>query len=91
MGVIIFIKKVAQGLFEIGKQGDASEFLLFLLENLTQASFAYMNNIPFKLQRETVISKIFQGMLERQIICCSCNNMTMIEEAFLDLSLVRHF
>ena len=88
LAVIVLIKKVAQGLFELGKQGDASEFLLFLLENLMQSSFAYMNNIPFKLQRETAISQIFQGMLERQIICCSCENMTTIEEAFLDLSLV---
>jgi hypothetical protein len=49
-----------------------------------------MNNIPFKMQKETIVSKIFQGMLERQIICCSCNNMTTIEEAFLDLSLAIH-
>ncbi len=28
-------------------------------------------------------------MLERQIICSSCYNITKIEEAFLDLSLVK--
>eukprot|EP00347_Sterkiella_histriomuscorum_P016052 403354669 len=87
LSAIVLIKKVAQGLFEVGRQCDASEFLLCLLENMIQASFGYLNNVPFKLQRETVVSKIFQGMLERQIICCSCSNMTMIEEAFLDLSL----
>jgi uncharacterized UBP type Zn finger protein len=88
LSAIILIKKVAQGLFEVGRQCDASEFLLCLLENMIQASFGYANNLPFKLQKETAISKIFQGMLERQIICCSCNKMKTIEEAFLDLSLV---
>jgi uncharacterized UBP type Zn finger protein len=89
LSAIILIKKVAQGLFEVGRQCDASEFLLCLLENMIQSSFGYVNNVPFKLQKETAISKIFQGMLERQIICCSCNKMTTIEEAFLDLSLVN--
>ena len=65
LSAIILIKKVAQGLFEVGRQSDASEFLLCLLENLIQSSFGYMNNVPFKLQRETVVAKIFQGMLER--------------------------
>ena len=56
---IILIKKVAQGLFEVGRQSDASEFLLCLLENLIQSSFGYINNVPFKLQRETIVSKVF--------------------------------
>lgn len=34
LSAIILIKKVAQGLFEVGRQCDASEFLLCLLENL---------------------------------------------------------
>lgn len=49
LSVIILIKKVAQGLFEVGRQCDASEFLLCLLENLIQASFGYVNNLPFKV------------------------------------------
>jgi len=59
LSAIILIKKVAQGLFEVGRQCDASEFLLCLLENLIQSSFGYANNVTFKLQKETVISKIF--------------------------------
>jgi len=34
LSAIVLIKKVAQGLFEVGRQCDASEFLLCLLENL---------------------------------------------------------
>ena len=49
LSAIILIKKVAQGLFEVGRQCDASEFLLCLLENLIQSSFGYINNVPFKL------------------------------------------
>jgi uncharacterized UBP type Zn finger protein len=91
LSAIVLIKKVAQGLFEVGRQCDASEFLLCLLENLIQSSFNYSNHVMFNLQRQSVISKIFQGMLERQIICSSCENTTKIEEAFLDLSLVRFY
>jgi uncharacterized UBP type Zn finger protein len=49
LSAIILIKKVAPGLFEVGRQCDASEFLLCLLENLIQSSFGYINNLPFVL------------------------------------------
>ena len=40
------------------------------------------------MQSQSFIPKVFQGMLERQIICCSCNHIKTIQEVFLDLSLV---
>jgi len=62
---------------------------LILLENLIQSSFGYHPNVEYKMQSQSFISKVFQGMLERQIICCSCNHIRTIQEVFLDLSLVN--
>jgi len=53
-----------------------------------QSSFDYAKNVPLKLQKETVAGKLFQGKIERQIVCTICGNVAKIEENFLDLSLV---
>jgi len=49
----------------IGQQSDAQEFLYSLLDNMTQASFHYRRGVPFAYEKQTFISKIFQGQLER--------------------------
>ena len=75
-------------MFELGKQSDAQEFLFTLLDNLTQASFGYLRGVPFSYEKQTFIPKLFQGKLERQIICGKCKQHTAKVEDFLNLSLV---
>ena len=55
--------------FTMGQQGDAQEFLLFLLENLIQATFQYNEHVSFRAQWESFIPRVFQGLLEQQFIC----------------------
>lgn len=69
LSIVLFIKKVGNGMFEVGKQGDAQEFLFTLLDNFTQASFGYLRGVPFAYEKETFVPKLFQGKLESQIIC----------------------
>ncbi len=69
LSIVLFIKKVGNGMFEVGKQSDAQEFLFTLLDNFTQASFGYLRGVPFAYEKETFVPKLFQGKLESQIIC----------------------
>jgi uncharacterized UBP type Zn finger protein len=55
----LFIKKVGNGMFEVGKQSDAQEFLFTLLDNFTQASFGYLRGVPFAYEKETFVPKLF--------------------------------
>ena len=57
------------------------------MENLIQATFQYRADVSFKSQMESIIPKIFQGLLERQFICQYCNYISRVQEPFLDLSL----
>jgi uncharacterized UBP type Zn finger protein len=53
------IQRIGKGMFEIGKQSDAQEFLFTLLDNLTQASFGYLRGVPFSYEKQTFIPKLF--------------------------------
>ena len=64
LSVIILLNKISDQ-FKIGKQSDAQEFLLLLLENLIQSSFGYHDRVEYKMQSQSFIPKVFQGMLER--------------------------
>mmetsp|Transcript_6173 Transcript_6173/g.9970 ORF Transcript_6173/g.9970 Transcript_6173/m.9970 type:complete len:118 (+) Transcript_6173:375-728(+) len=77
LAVIVLLNRISEE-FEIGKQHDAQEFLLLLLENLIQATFAYKKNVKYQQLSQSFIPRVFQGMLERQIICCSCKHIKTI-------------
>lgn len=64
ISVIILINKISDQ-FKIGQQSDAQEFLYFLLQNLIDSSFGYHQNVEYKMQSQSFIPKVFQGMLER--------------------------
>lgn len=88
LSVIILLNKISDE-FEIGKQADAQEFLHLLLENLINSSFGYHHPVEFKMQNQSFIPKVFYSILERQIICCSCQHIKKIPDVVqLDLSLV---
>ncbi len=59
LSVVLFIKRVGNGMFEVGKQSDAQEFLFTLLDNFTQASFGYLRGVPFAYEKETFVPKLF--------------------------------
>lgn len=51
LSVIMMIQRIGNGMFELGKQSDAQEFLFTLLDNLTQASFGYLRGVPFSYEK----------------------------------------
>lgn len=73
------------GFFELGTQSDAHEFLHCLIEDLLRASCGYADSPQIKFQKETLVSRVFKGQMERQIICIRCKNFTKITEDFMDL------
>ena len=77
--------------FELGIQGDAQEFLYFLLENLISASFNYRNDVSFKSHWESFIPRVFQGLVQKSYGCKSCGDVRTLNEPFLDLSLVSNY
>jgi len=64
LSVVQIIRKF-EGIFEIGTQSDAHEFLLCLLEDLLNSSSNYQPDIQIKHQKETIVSQIFKGQMER--------------------------
>jgi len=59
ISVALLVIKIGSGVFEIGKQSDAQEFLFTLLDNFTQASFGYLRGVPFSYEKQTFIPKLF--------------------------------
>jgi hypothetical protein len=57
--VILLVVKIGGGMFEIGKQSDAQEFLFTLVDNLMQASFGYLRGVPFSYEKQTFVPKLF--------------------------------
>jgi ubiquitin C-terminal hydrolase len=80
-----------------GRQEDAHEFLLYLLdamENSVKQFLFSMNiqNLNFirteKSIQDNLISQIFGGKLKSSVICSNCKNSSDKYDNFLDLSLV---
>ena len=68
LGIHLLFRSIGGGgLFEIGLQCDAAEFLQILLQDMIQASFGYLKNVPFSYENShlTFIPQVFQGLLER--------------------------
>ena len=88
MAVLLLITRVGQGFFRVGLQADAQEYLYTLLDNLTQASFGYLQGVPLSYEKQTFLSKLFQGKFERETICSLCKSRSIKVDDFLNLSLV---
>ena len=87
IGIYLLFQFIGGGLFELGVQNDAQEFLFSLLDNMTQASLGYLRRVPFPYEKLTFVPNVFQGKFERQVTCEKCKNTYRRSEDFLSLQL----
>ncbi|CCX35442.1 Probable ubiquitin carboxyl-terminal hydrolase 16 [Taphrina deformans PYCC 5710] len=74
--------------FRTGRQEDAHEFLLLLLDSLQQNSLqGQPKNLDIRAKETTVVHRMFGGHLRQQITCNKCKAPSNTYEATLVLSL----
>lgn len=74
--------------FRTGRQEDAHEFLLLLLDSLQQNSLqGQPKNLDHRSKETTVIHRLFGGHLRQQITCHKCKAPSNTYEATLVLSI----
>jgi ubiquitin C-terminal hydrolase len=92
-GVIQNIKLIAKNL-RIGRQEDAHEFLLYLLDAMEKSSkqFKLTSTKGFiksnESQSDNLIQKIFGGKMISSVTCLKCKKSSKKIDNYLDLSLV---
>jgi len=76
------------GRFRLGRQEDAHEYLIALLDAMHDRSIAGMNPKPSReLEYTSFIYQIFGGRIRSQIKCTQCDYESNTYDPFLDLSL----
>lgn len=76
--------------FRTGRQEDAHEFLLCLLDRLQEMAvsrWSGANNLPAEIAATTEIGQIFGGTLVSQVRCGECGRVSSTSEFFHDLCL----
>ncbi|BDA41002.1 probable ubiquitin carboxyl-terminal hydrolase 42 at N-terminal half [Coccomyxa sp. Obi] len=74
--------------FRRGRQEDAHEYLVALLDAMHEAALAHLNPKPPKEVAETsLIHRIFAGQTRSQVKCCECGFESNTMETFLDIAL----
>jgi len=79
---------------KIGRQEDAHEFLLYLLDGLEKACKHFVtaskNNfiVPSNLNDDNLIQKLFGANLASCVICLRCKNVSKKIDRYLDISIV---
>lgn len=83
---------------KIGRQEDAHEFLLYLLDSLEKSCKTYVNSTKNSfivsnnpLDNDNLIQKLFGGRLASCVICLKCKNVSKKVDQYLDISIVRNF
>lgn len=81
------IRLVARN-FRPGRQEDAHEFIVQLLDKIHE-SMLKLHNIKLndKLANTTAISRIFGGAFRNELKCCQCGYKSHTFNSFMDLSL----
>eukprot|EP00890_Picochlorum_soloecismus_P001898 jgi/Picsp_1/2709/NSC_00938-R1_protein len=81
------LKLVNRG-FRLGRQEDAHEYLIALLDAMHDRSIAGMNPKPTRdLEYTSFIYRIFGGKIRSQLKCTQCDYESNTYDPFLDLSL----
>ena len=80
---------IARG-FRLGYQEDAHEFMRYVLEALTKVFPNLVERPPNQTNRHTFLQQCFQGSLQSQIRCLTCQQESNTVDPFLDLSLELH-
>jgi len=74
--------------FRLGRQEDAHEYLIALLDAMHDRSIAGMNPKPTRdIEYTSFIYRIFGGKIRSQIKCTQCDYESNTYDPFLDLSL----
>ncbi len=75
----------------IGRQEDAHEFLLYLLDSFEKSAkiFKHTQSTSFSSQNneDNLIQKLFGGKLASSVTCLKCKNVYKKYDNFLDVSL----
>jgi len=74
--------------FEVGKQEDAHEYIVMLLQSIIKASLGNDLKAIKKYESKSVIFRLFGGKLRSRVICGTCNQGSNTFDPFLSLSLV---
>ena len=83
------LQLIARG-FRLGRMEDAHEYMRYLLEALTKVFFNLVDRPPDQSNRYTFLQQCFQGSLQSQIRCLTCQHESNTVDPFLDLSLELH-
>lgn len=74
--------------FKPGRQEDAHEFLILLLDQLQQSSLhGQAKTLDHRSKETTVVHRLFGGHLQQQIVCSKCKAPSNTYEATLVLSI----
>jgi len=81
---------------KIGRQEDAHEFLLYLLDGLEKACKGFVTSIKNNFivssnlnTEDNLIQKLFGGKLASCVICLKCKNVSKKVDQYLDISIVQ--
>ncbi|XP_062101166.1 ubiquitin carboxyl-terminal hydrolase 18 [Humulus lupulus] len=76
-----------------GRQEDAHEFMRFAIDTMQSVcldEFGGEKAVPPSSQETTIIQHIFGGLLQSQVICTKCDNVSNQYENMMDLTVEIH-
>jgi len=87
------LKNISKHL-KVGRQEDAHEFLIYLLDSMERSSKKFMEQNSHKfivennLNTDNLVQKIYGGITKSSVICGKCKKSSDTFEQFLDAGLV---